>query len=120
MSRRKLSWSASIAALVVVVSVIVWQAGETTPAAEPPQWTVQSAPPLTPANMPGIDTSAANRRAPVAGLPDWSKAGYRQGAGLPADSDINPDPRCRISPSVTPNDSADDSDGLQEAIDRIR
>jgi hypothetical protein len=120
MSRRKRLWLGSIAALVVVASVILWQAGETTPAAESPQWTVSPAPPLTPANVPGIDTSAANRRAPVEGLPDWSKAGYRQGAGLPADSDINPDPRCRITPAVTPDDSADDSDGLQEAIDRIR
>ena len=65
--------------------------------------------------LTALDLSAANRRAPMAGLYDWSKAGYRGGASLPTEADINPS--CRITPSVTPNDGLDDSAGLQAAID---
>jgi len=65
-----------------------------------------------------LDFSAANRRAPIAGLYDWSKAGYRGGVNLPGDADINPG--CRVTPNVTPNDGLDDSAGLQAAIDFVR
>ncbi|ARZ68505.1 hypothetical protein SMD11_2857 [Streptomyces albireticuli] len=68
-----------------------------------------------------------NRRGPVGGLPDWSGAGYRGGERLPGSSARTQDPRCRISPSdlkskygVSPDDGADDTAGLQKAIDHIR
>ncbi|MER5865011.1 cellulose binding domain-containing protein [Kitasatospora sp. NPDC002040] len=75
----------------------------------------------------GLDLSKANRRTPVAGLYDWSKAGYRGGADLPGAGDTNPDAACQITPAelaaqfgVRPDDGADDSAGLQSAIDQIR
>lgn len=74
-----------------------------------------------------LDLSAANRRAPISGLYDWSKAGYRGGANLPGAAETNPDAACQITPAelasqyaVTPNDGVDDSTGLQAAIDAIR
>ncbi|MGH3646040.1 MAG: hypothetical protein ACRDTM_02520, partial [Micromonosporaceae bacterium] len=75
---------------------------------------------------PNLDLSPGNRRAPVSGLYDWSRAGYRGGAALPGDGDINPDAGCRITPEelagagVRPDDGADDSAGLQQAIDQLR
>jgi cellulose binding protein with CBM2 domain len=79
------------------------------------------------ATLPGLDLSAANRRAPIAGLPDWSKAGYRGGQSLPGAADINPSTACQITPAqlastyrVIPNDNADDTAGLQSAIDKIK
>ncbi|HCT76352.1 MAG TPA: hypothetical protein DGG94_16600 [Micromonosporaceae bacterium] len=67
-----------------------------------------------------LDLSAANRRAPIAGLYDWSKAGYRAGADLPGPAQLNPSASCRITPAITPNDGLDDSAGLQAAIDQIK
>ncbi|MFC7614154.1 hypothetical protein ACFQV2_11940 [Actinokineospora soli] len=73
-----------------------------------------------------LDLSAANRRAPLPGLPDWRKAGYRGGATLPTDADLTPDAACRTTPEelaalgVRPDDGADDSAGLQAAIDAVR
>ncbi|WP_083929701.1 cellulose binding domain-containing protein [Catelliglobosispora koreensis] len=87
-----------------------------------------SAPVIAPAAaLTTLDLSAANRRAPVAGLYDWSKAGFRGGANLPGASDVNPNAACQITAAelasqfgVTANDGADDSTGLQSAIDNIR
>ncbi|MFE6746396.1 cellulose binding domain-containing protein [Kitasatospora purpeofusca] len=74
-----------------------------------------------------LDLSRANRRAPVAGLYDWSKAGYRGGADLPGAAETTTDAACRITPAllaskygVRPDDGADDSAGLQSAIDFVR
>ncbi len=114
-----------------VVAFVVSQSGETGPArsrtdqastlpASTLPASTLSAPPLTQVALPKLDTRPANRRAPVPGLPNWSKAGFRQGAGLPADSNVTPDPRCRIAAAVTPGDNVDDSNGLQAAIDRIK
>ncbi|MGH3714542.1 MAG: cellulose-binding domain-containing protein, partial [Micromonosporaceae bacterium] len=79
------------------------------------------------AAVPELDLSPGNRRAPIPGLYDWSKAGYRGGASLPTDGDLNPDAACRITPeelagsyAVRPDDGTDDSTGLQRAIDDIR
>jgi len=76
---------------------------------------------------PALDLSAGNRRAPLPALPDWSRAGYRGGANLPAAADYNPDAACQITPAelastfgVRPGDSVDDSAGLQAAIDAMR
>ncbi|MEV0440472.1 GDSL-type esterase/lipase family protein [Streptomyces spectabilis] len=75
----------------------------------------------------GTVLSKSNRRAPVAGLPDWSRAGYRAGEVLPGAAARNPDATCHITPSalerdfkVEPDDGQDDTAGLQRAIDRIR
>ena len=73
-----------------------------------------------------LDLSAANRRAPIAGLYDWSKAGYRGGQNLPGASDINPSASCQITPAqlastykVKPDDGVDDTNGIQAAIDKL-
>ncbi|GIG66546.1 cellulose binding domain-containing protein [Phytomonospora endophytica] len=75
----------------------------------------------------GLDLSAANRRAPVDGLYDWSKAGYRGDGVLPGPQQVNPDQACRIDAAelaadydVRPGDGADDTAGIQAAIDAIR
>lgn len=71
------------------------------------------------------DLTSANRRAPVAGLPDWSKAGYRGGAALPTAA-THPDPACHIDPARLASqygvraDGSDATTGLQAAIDAIR
>ncbi|WP_245982870.1 cellulose binding domain-containing protein [Lentzea flaviverrucosa] len=77
--------------------------------------------------LTGLDTSAGNRRAPVGGLYDWSRAGYRGGQNLPGPSEINTSAACQITAAelagqfaVKPNDGLDDSAGLQAAIDSIR
>ena len=73
-----------------------------------------------------LDTSAANRRAAVAGVYDWSKAGFRGGMDLPTNKDINTDKACTIDAAalastykVVPNDNVDDTTGIQAAIDKI-
>ncbi|MGO1051485.1 hypothetical protein [Crossiella sp. CA198] len=72
------------------------------------------------------DLTSANRRAPISGLPDWSKAGYRGGAALPGPSEINPDAACQITASElstqygVKTDGSDATAGLQKAIDDIR
>jgi Cellulose binding domain len=77
--------------------------------------------------LTGLDLTSANRRTPIAGLYDWSKAGYRNGAKLPGANEINPDTTCQITPAelaaqyaVAPNDGVDDTTGLQSAIDFVR
>ncbi|MEV4319727.1 hypothetical protein [Actinocrispum sp. NPDC049592] len=79
------------------------------------------------AALTNLDLSAGNRRAPINGVYDWSKAGYRGGMPLPGNGDINPAAKCQITPAelagqykVTPNDTTDDTAGLQKAIDDIR
>ncbi|MET9592062.1 hypothetical protein ABZY45_14040 [Streptomyces sp. NPDC006516] len=75
----------------------------------------------------GQDLGRGNRRGPVAGLPDWSRAGYRGGELLPSAAARNPDSACHFGPSalesqfqVKADDGQDDTAGLQKAIDRIR
>ncbi|RNG23535.1 RICIN domain-containing protein [Streptomyces botrytidirepellens] len=75
----------------------------------------------------GPDLSYANRTGPPAGMPDWSRVGYRGGLPLPDDGNLTNDAACRITPdrlasqySVRANDGADDTTGLQRAIDDIK
>src|SRR5690349_7004543 len=70
----------------------------------------------------GLDVTPANRRAPVSGLYDWSKAGYRGNGVLPGDNEVNPSASCQVTPAelaaqfgVRPDDAADDTAGLQAA-----
>lgn len=111
---------AVVAVVAGVVTFLVWPSGGNSGGKTHAPWSVPAAPPPTRAALPVVDTSAGNRRAPIPGLPDWSKAGYRQGAGLPTEQDLNPDPKCRVTPAVTPNDDRDDTGALQAAIDRIK
>ncbi|WP_209439714.1 discoidin domain-containing protein [Streptomyces flavochromogenes] len=72
------------------------------------------------------DLSSANRRAPVAGLPDWSRAGYRGGAALPGPAEAHPDAACHITAEELASrygvraDGGDATTGLQQAVDAIR
>ncbi|MFF0305275.1 endonuclease/exonuclease/phosphatase family protein [Streptomyces sp. NPDC004562] len=75
----------------------------------------------------GPDLTSANRTTSPPGLPDWSRAGYRGGAPLPGGDDVTGDASCRITPErlssqygITADDGADDTTGLQKAIDDIR
>src|SRR5688572_24495292 len=63
------------------------------------------------------DVSLSNRRAPLSGLPDWSKAGYRGGQPVPAGGGTVYQ---ATSYGVVANDGQDDSAALQSAIDAIR
>ncbi|WP_156960572.1 hypothetical protein [Amycolatopsis taiwanensis] len=112
--------AAVLVVIGLVVAMVLWRSGGPSADRQQRPWTTPQAPPLTQVALPSIDASAANRRAPIPGLPDWSKAGYRGGAGLPTDADINPDPKCRIAPDVSPGDGRDDTDAIQSAIDRIK
>ncbi|GAA4459711.1 cellulose binding domain-containing protein [Phytohabitans houttuyneae] len=80
-----------------------------------------------PGALTNLNLSAANRRPPVAGLYDWTKAGYRGGADLPGAASINPNAACQITAAeldtqygVRPNDGTDDTTGIQAAIDAIK
>ncbi len=71
--------------------------------------------------------SADNRRKPVSGLYDWSKAGFGGGTILPTDANVRTETACRISADdlrtkfgVKPNDGADDTGGLQAAVDQVK
>ncbi|MFI6095825.1 right-handed parallel beta-helix repeat-containing protein [Lentzea sp. NPDC051213] len=87
-----------------------------------PVTTATAVPALT-----GLDVSSGNRRSPISGLYDWSKTGYRGNGVLPGNNDVNPNATCQITAAelasqhnVRPNDAADDTAGLQAAIDAIR
>ncbi|MEU1283902.1 hypothetical protein [Kitasatospora sp. NPDC005856] len=75
----------------------------------------------------GPDLTYANRTAPAAGMPDWSRVGFRGGQELPDDNDLTDDAGCRITPDVLAarygvkaNDGADDTTGLQRAVDDVK
>lgn len=107
------------------VEVVPCSAEETCESPDPnePPATVPPA-----AALLGLDLSAGNRRAPISGLYDWSRAGYREGAAnLPAAGDFNASATCEITAAelagtygVIPDDGNDDTEGLQSAIDTIR
>ncbi|WP_329040357.1 hypothetical protein OHT61_21045 [Streptomyces sp. NBC_00178] len=75
----------------------------------------------------GPDLTGANRATSPPGMPDWSRAGYRGGSPLPGDGEMTSDASCLITPArlsseykVTADDGADDTTGLQRAIDDIK
>ncbi|WP_328649541.1 hypothetical protein OHS58_21060 [Amycolatopsis sp. NBC_00348] len=87
---------------------------------------IATAVPPGPGALTTLDTSAGNRAAPVAGLYDWSKAGYRGGRNLPGASAVNPSASCKVTAAqlastyqVKPDDGVDDTTGIQAAIDKI-
>ncbi len=94
----------------------------TAPATAAPVATVTAGP-----GAEGPDLGHANRTGSVPGMPDWSRVGYRGGAPLPGDGSLTDDAACRITPdrlasqyAVRPNDGADDTTGLQRAIDDVK
>ncbi|MGW3074717.1 endonuclease/exonuclease/phosphatase family protein [Kitasatospora sp. NPDC001132] len=75
----------------------------------------------------GPDLSSANRTGPPAGMPDWSRVGFRGGRPLPGDGDLTTNAACRITPDVLAakygvraDDGTDDTTGLQKAIDDVK
>ncbi|MEU7000136.1 discoidin domain-containing protein [Nonomuraea sp. NPDC046570] len=92
--------------------------------AVPPLVTGLTSTPASAADIP--DLTAANRRAPIAGLPDWSKAGYRGGAALPGPGELSGDAACHITATELASqygvraDGSDATGGIQAAVDAIR
>ncbi|MEU3688435.1 hypothetical protein [Streptomyces narbonensis] len=80
--------------------------------------------PVTAAAIP--DLTSANRRAPIPGLPDWSRAGYRGGAPIPGGAEAHPDAACHVTAAELAAqygvraDGTDATGGLQRAVDAIR
>ncbi|MER6361111.1 endonuclease/exonuclease/phosphatase family protein [Kitasatospora sp. NPDC001527] len=75
----------------------------------------------------GPDLTFANRTSPPAGMPDWSRAGFRGGQALPGNGDLTGNAACRLTPDVLAttygvraDDGADDTTGLQKAVDDIK
>ena len=112
----------------LVGGAIFWWQGQDSPeaAASPPPVGPVDLPAELAALPPQLDLSEANRRAAVAGLPDWSHAGYREGKPLPGDREITGDDNCVVTPEelaeygVRPDDRVDDTDGLQRAVDHVK
>ncbi|TFK31443.1 hypothetical protein BDQ12DRAFT_694133 [Crucibulum laeve] len=75
---------------------------------------------LAPSLAAVVDLTAANRRPPVTGLPDWSQVGYEKGINpIPDDSLVARTvtaAQLASSYGVIPNDGQDDTAGLQRAI----
>ncbi|KAF9462502.1 hypothetical protein BDZ94DRAFT_1322510 [Collybia nuda] len=66
-----------------------------------------------------VDLTHANRRGPVYGLPDWSKAGFEGGNALPTDAKVGftlTAAQLASQYGVHANDGQDDTAGLQSAI----
>ncbi len=93
-----------------------------------PNWT----PPKTVYEEPApalrdLWVTADNRRGPVPGVYDWSKAGFGGGSVLPGNANVRSEPACRLTAGVltgtygvVPNDGQDDTAGIQAAIDSIK
>ncbi|WBQ07742.1 RHS repeat-associated core domain-containing protein [Kribbella sp. CA-293567] len=88
------------------------------------------APPVDEEPGPAIENlwaTADNRRTPISGVYDWSKAGFGGGTPLPAPSNYRSDAACNLTAAVVqstynviPNDNVDDTNALQAVIDHIR
>jgi hypothetical protein len=127
-------WGFAVVAVAVAAGVIVWWPGSAETVSVRPgggRTSEVGQQAALPAELPALpsqlDLSAANRRAPVPGLPDWSRAGYRDGKGLPGADDITGDAECVVTATelgdrygVRAGDGIDDTDGLQQAVDDIR
>ncbi|MFY2562891.1 RICIN domain-containing protein [Corallococcus terminator] len=68
-----------------------------------------------------------NRVMQLAGLPDWSRAGFRGGQDLPSSGDVTANAHCVLTPEelatyhgVVPDDGVDDTSGLQAAINTLK
>ncbi|MFJ6141814.1 hypothetical protein [Kitasatospora sp. NPDC092286] len=105
-------------------------AGLLLPLALPAPSTAADAPAAAVTAGPGAekpDLTSANRTSPPAGMPDWSRVGFRGGRPLPGGGDLTGNAACRITPDrlasqygVRADDGADDTTGLQKAVDDIK
>ncbi|MEU1085100.1 RICIN domain-containing protein [Streptomyces sp. NPDC005908] len=77
----------------------------------------------------GEDLTSGNRATPLPGMPDWSRVGYQGGQPLPGvnSSSMTDDTSCIITAAeldsafgVKADDGADDTTGLQKAIDDVK
>jgi hypothetical protein len=118
-----------VVAVAVAAGLVMWWSGsaQTSPGRRGGGLAAAELPAELPALPPQLDVSADNRRAPVDGLPDWSRAGYREGAGLPGENDVTDDAGCVVTAGeladqygVHPDDGTDDTDGIQHAVDHVR
>jgi hypothetical protein len=130
---KRVAGAAGVVAVAVAAGVIMWWPGAAETVSGRPGGGRTAAgqqaelPAELPALPPQLDLGRENRRAPVPGLPDWSHAGYRGGAGLPGADDITGDDDCVITAAelaqrygVRGDDGADDSAGLQRAVDDVK
>ena len=88
------------------------------------------APPVDEEPGPAIKNlwaTSDNRRAPITGVYDWTKAGFGGGTPLPAPSNYRSDAACNLTAAtvqstynVVPNDNQDDTAALQSVIDHVR
>ncbi|MEU9336620.1 hypothetical protein AB0D49_26210 [Streptomyces sp. NPDC048290] len=119
---RRLRPEAAVLAGLLLSLPLPFVASAATPAGSVKSAVVQAGP-----GAEGPDLSQANRTTAPAGLPDWSRAGFRGGMKPPGDEAVTDDAACRITPDrlastyqVVPDDGADDTTGLQKAIDDIK
>jgi hypothetical protein len=119
--------AAVVLAVAVAAGAIVWWSGSGS-AGRPGGGRMAAA--EVPADLPALppqpDVSANNRRAPVTGLPDWSRAGYREGTGLPDQDEVTGNADCVVTADeladhyqVRPGDGKDDTGGIQHAVDHL-
>ncbi|MFF9376590.1 RICIN domain-containing protein [Streptomyces griseoluteus] len=99
----------------------------TLPALTSPTIAAAAAAPTAGPGAEGPDLSNANRTGSAPGMPDWSRVGFRGGAPLPGDQSVTGDASCRVTSAqlaskfgVVADDGADDTTGLQNAIDDIK
>lgn len=112
---------------VVGGAIVWWQSQDESAASTPAAPAELPAAADLPDLPPQLDLSAANRRAALPGLPDWSRAGYRDGRPMPGDEETTSDAECVLTADelaeqygVRPDDRADDTDGIQRAIDHVK
>src|SRR5262245_50219749 len=130
MSKRAALAVAGVVAVAVAAGMIMWWPGSAEPATGRrggDRMANVALPADLPDRPPQLDLSTANRREPVAGLPDWSHAGYREGAGLPGQDKVTGNVECVVPArelaeryDVRPDDGTDDTHGLQQAVDDIK
>lgn len=116
----KARWTGSGSSTVETVSEFTVQSDLTW---EPPQTVYEEPGPA----LSGLWLSGDNRRGPIDGLYDWSKAGFGGGGNLPGDTTVRSETACNITAdqmnsqfNVRGNDGADDTAGIQAAIDQVR
>jgi hypothetical protein len=130
MSMKRVAFVGGAVAVAVAAGVIMWWPGSAETDSGRPgggRMAAVELPAELPALPPQLDLGAANRRAPVPGLPDWSHAGYREGVGLPGQDKVTDNASCVLTAAelvadygVRPDDGTDDTAGLQQAVDDIR